>query len=161
MLIKAPETVSAKYKPVIFLAGPIIGAPDWQVEAFNIIHELNASVLVASPRRSVIKDKLTPEDFEAQVTWESIWLSRAAITGCILFWLAKETDHKCSRAYAQTTRFELGEWLSRGNNAQIVVGIEPGFTGESYIRARLKLWKSPVQVVSTLKEACVIAVDYC
>jgi hypothetical protein len=54
----------------------------------------------------------------------------------IMFWLAGETNHAYDRAYAQTTRFELGEAVTRHRleKIRVVVGIEKGFTNEKYIR---------------------------
>ena len=72
----------------------------------------------------------------------------AAASGAIVFWLAKEKEglHNCSRAYAQTSRFELGMFL----HASPIVGIEPGFSGEEYLTYTLK--KFGVLVSSSLAE---------
>ncbi len=50
ILLQPPEIVETT-KPVIFLAGPIQGGPDWQCEAANLIHDLDPNVIVASPRK--------------------------------------------------------------------------------------------------------------
>jgi hypothetical protein len=79
-------------------------------------------------------------DFTRQVDWETHYLRRAATSGAILFGLAKEARHRCERAYAQTSCFELGEWKARHERgeASLVIGIESGFDGASYIRRRLR-----------------------
>ena len=76
--------------------------------------------------------------FVEQVDWETCYLNKAAQNGAILFWLAKETSHHPERAYAQTTRFELAEWKTKykQNKINLLVGIEPKFPGERYIRHR-------------------------
>lgn len=61
-------------KPVIFLAGPIQGAPDWQSEATGIIRAKRKNIIIASPRKEYL-----PGDFDygAQVDWETFHLRRA------------------------------------------------------------------------------------
>ena len=41
------------------------------------------------------------------------------------------------RSYGQTTRFELGEWFGKGMDT-LVVGVQPGFHGERYIKHKFK-----------------------
>lgn len=130
-LVIAPDKYTGVL-PLVFLAGPIVGADDWQSTAIEALsnHEKFA---IANPRRPHNPDN----SFNEQVAWESLHLSLAARKGRILFWCAKETTHKCDRAYAQTTRFELGEWLGKAPG-NIVVGAHPEFTGREYIKLRCK-----------------------
>jgi len=136
MILTPPKLVTVDpRKPFVFLAGPIQGAPDWQREA--ITHLADDDCYIANPRNEVWHG-----DFDAQVIWETHYLAQAALWGVIIFWLAKQVTPPQDplpfhplRAYAQTSRFELGEWFSRAPYA-IAVGIEPGFTGEDYIRHR-------------------------
>src|SRR4051794_6081840 len=95
--------------PVVFLAGPIQGTPPWQTPATALLHAAAPNLHIASPRRPAFDD-LDTTGYNARVDWETHHLRRAASNGVILFWLAREEDHRCDRAYAQTTRFELGEW---------------------------------------------------
>lgn len=132
----------------IFLAGPIQGAANWQEEAVKLLtaewekekNRLNRlpgirmpDLLIFNPRRS---DDTWKYEFEKQVDWETHYLAQAADSGAILFWLAKEYEHDCARAYAQTTRFELAEWATKFDS-DFVVGIEDGFPGAKYIKYRL------------------------
>jgi len=101
------------------------------------------NLIIASPKWRGNKQphtKLDAVGYRKQVTWESEFLDRAARLGCIMFWLACETEHDPERSYAQTTRFELAEWVTRSfywnPHPKIVIGIEPGFPGERYIRER-------------------------
>jgi len=98
--------------------------------------------------------------YNEQVDWETFHLRKAGENGCILFWLAKETVHDCSRAYAQTSRFELAEWKMRHEllKANLVVGIEEGFTGARYIKRRLMQDCPDILVCDSLKAACELAV---
>jgi len=142
-------------KPLIFLAGPIIGAPNWQQEAVNIIHRQNSDIIIASPRH--LDKKQDSFLLEQQVDWESFHLNKAANNGVILFWLAKEIEHRCDRPYAQTTRFELGEWKTKQQNNDfmyLVVGIEDGFTNSHYIERRLQQDCPNVPISRKLEETC-------
>jgi len=152
MLVTPPDCPTLA-GPVVFLAGPIQGASDWQAEAVRLLGAIAPHLNVANPRRDYL-----PGDFvyDAQVDWETRHLRRAAADGVILFWLAREAVHDCGRAYAQTTRFELAEWKVRHerDGVKLVVGIEDGFTGAKYIRRRLTQDCRRVPVCATLEETC-------
>ena len=142
-----------KLSPVIFLAGPIQGCEDWQKEAIEIISNLAKDIIIASPRRDNISEKFV---FEAQMDWETYHLRRAGGKGVVMFWLAKETEHACNRAFAQTSRFELAEWKRNheANGVKLVLGIEPGFTGERYIKRRFLQDCQEVLIFDNLKDTC-------
>jgi hypothetical protein len=151
-----PETAGAT--PVIFLAGPIQGTGDWQGEASAIILARRPGVMIASPRRAYVPGEF---DYAKQVDWETHHLRRAARNGVILFWLAREAEPVPARAYAQTSRFELGEWKMRHerDGVKLVIGIEPGFSGERYIQRRLAQDCPEVPRLSTLPETCERALE--
>ena len=136
--------------PLVFLAGPIQGAPDWQSEARNMLWTSVPKVSIASPRR---EGNLTLAE---QVDWESHYLRRAAKDGVILFWLANEKMRVAGRAYAQTSRFELGEWVTRREedpSIKLVIGIDSKFSGGRYIAHRISRLQTVIPVVGTLDEA--------
>jgi hypothetical protein len=141
--------------PMVFLAGPIQGAPQWQAEAERILRQLDRSLHVANPRHG---NKVAYED---QVDWETHFLRRAALDGVVLFWLAKEETHQCDRAYAQTSRFEIGEWKERcvRGEARLAVGIEGGFSNARYIRRRFAQDCPKVEIQDTLEATCKIVAD--
>lgn len=145
--------------PLIFLAGPIQGAADWQAEAIQLIREESPELNIATPR----SPPPWHGDFHAQTVWEHVHLERAARHGVIMFWLAKEHEHVCERAYAQTSRFELGwkmqESIAGGN--PLVVGFEPGFSNERYLRFTLCRKAPHVPLCSSLSETCRLAVRLC
>lgn len=151
--------------PLIFLAGPIQGSEDWQSRAIKLITDLSDIVNIASPRRNErCKGEFSGFKYDEQVDWETYHLQQAGLTGCILFWLAKEKNHRCDRAYAQTTRAELFEWKTKHQIfklPQLVVGIEHEFTGEKYIRRRFGQDCPEVPIVSSLEYACALAVNKC
>jgi hypothetical protein len=152
IVLTAPEYQELS-GPVVFLAGPIQGAPDWQGEAINRLGELAPSVHVASPRREYLPGEFI---YEAQVDWETHHLRRAAEDGVVMFWLAREIEHDPERAYAQTTRGELFEWKVRceRDGVLLVVGIEEGYSGAKYVRRRFRQDCPEVPIVDSLDEAC-------
>ena len=158
-IIKAPDDIDVLDDlegPLVYLNGPIQGAADWQADAIEVLGELAPQLHIASPRCARFTG-----GFEAQLRWETAFVERAARAGCVMFWLAREINHRCNRAYAQQVRFELGEWaaLSRAGLARVVVGIEMGFTGGPYLRRRLTLAYPNVPVCSTLRQTCAVAAE--
>jgi hypothetical protein len=148
--------------PLIFLAGPIQSATDWQSKAVDILNAIAPDIHVASPRRNVnFEGEFSKDMYNEQVDWETFHLRRAAKEGVVLFWLAKEDDHACHRAYAQTSRFEIGEWKERHcrDGSKLVVGIEEGFTGARYIRRRFSQDCPEVQICDSLQATCEAAVS--
>ncbi|MEK6899750.1 MAG: nucleoside 2-deoxyribosyltransferase domain-containing protein [Nanoarchaeota archaeon] len=163
-ILIAPE-YEAIEGPLIFLAGPIQGAYRWQDDAIRIISQSAPELNIASPRRSSERShdgNFSTEMYAEQVDWETCHLRRAGKDGVILFWLAKESEHLCDRAYAQTTRFELAEWKMRHerDGANLVIGIESGFTGAKYIKRRFSQDCPEVSICSTLEATCEEAVRY-
>lgn len=159
-VVLSPPDLTPLAGPLVFLAGPIQGAPDWQTDAVALLHALAPHLVVANPRR-----RYPPGTFEydRQVDWETHHLRHAGRCGVILFWLAAEAVHDCGRSYAQTTRFELAEWAVRHqrDGAKLVVGIDAGFSGARYVRRRLAQDCPAVPVVDTLSETCRLAVAAC
>jgi hypothetical protein len=144
---------------LIFLAGPIQGTSNWQSRAIEIIQDIAPGINIACPRRNIEsyqKGNFTKEMYNEQVDWETHYLRQVAKKGVILFWLAKETEHKCDRAYAQTTRLELGEWkvMHELKGTKIVIGIEDKFTGAKYIKRRFLQDCPDVEIHSILEETC-------
>ncbi len=160
-IIIPPRYIKVR-SPVIFLAGPIRGAINWQGKAIRYLRSKNPKLHIASPRRTLLEQEDFPENtFDEQVNWEHFYLQRAGEKGVILFWLAKETEHKCNRAYAQTTRFELGEASARHqfSGIKVVVGIENGFVGGKYIRKTLSKKYPDIPIADSLEKACDLAIQ--
>ena len=142
--------------PLVFLAGPTWTVP-WQDEAIGILRGLDAGLHIANPRRPVDPERDFSEAMYAeQVDWETEHLRRAGKDGVVLFWLAAERKHRCDRAFAQTTRFELAEWkeMHRLGGARMVLGIEEGFTGARYIRRRFEQDCPRVPILADLLATC-------
>jgi hypothetical protein len=157
-VVLLPPNVVAVGGPLVFLAGPIQGAPDWQAEAVRWFAAEAPGITVASPRHDYLPGEF---DYAAQVDWETLHLRRAAERGVILFWLAREAVSIPGRSYAQTSRFELAEWKVRHerDGVRLVVGVEDGFSGARYIRHRFGRDCPAVPVVASLEAACRAAVE--
>lgn len=157
LFLTPPEIVDT-HSRVIFLAGPIQGAPDWQPLAAEMIHERDDSIVVASPRKEYEPGTFV---YERQVDWETHFLRKAGAAGVVAFWLAKQTIETPGRAYAQTTRFELAEWKMRHEyeGAKLTIGIEEGFGNERYIRRRFSQDAPDILIADSLEEMCNNAVD--
>ncbi len=153
-----PPTIESVGGPVLFLAGPIQGASDWQSEAIGLLREMAPGLHIACPRRDSADGTF---DYDRQVDWETNYLRLSAERGVILFWLAREVVSVPGRAYAQTSRFELAEWKVRHerDGARLVVGIEDGFSGARYIRKRFTQDCPSVPLLGSLEETCRSAVE--
>lgn len=157
LLLTPPEIVDTQ-DHLIFLAGPIQGAPDWQSTAAEIIHDLDSSIVVASPRKEYEEGSFV---YERQVDWETHFLRKAGKAGVVAFWLANQTIETPGRSYAQTTRFELAEWKMRHEyeGAKLAVGIEEGFGNERYIRRRLTQDAPGIPISNSLEQLMADAVE--
>jgi hypothetical protein len=144
--------------PLLFLAGPIQGAPDWQRDALRWLALDAPDLTVASPRHAYLPGEF---DYAAQVDWETHHLRRAAQYCVILFWLPREVASVPGRCYGQTSRFELAEWKVRHerDGVRLVVGVEEGFSGARYIRHRFRRDCPAVPLVESLEWACRAAVE--
>lgn len=157
LLLQPPEIVETE-GPIIFLAGPIQGGPDWQAPAARLIHAINPNIVVASPRKEYPEGTFI---YERQVDWETHFLRAAGRTGVVAFWLATQVEETPGRSYAQTTRFELAEWKMRHEyeGTKLTIGVEEGFGNARYIRRRFSQDAPGVKIASSLEEMCRNAVD--
>jgi hypothetical protein len=156
-LLLQPAEIVDYARPLIFLAGPIQGASPWQYEAAELIHELNSELIVAYTRKEYKEGEFI---YEKQVDWETHNLNRAAKTGAILFWLASQIEDTPSRAYAQTTRFELGEWKVKYEfvGTKLAMGIGQHFGNYRYLKRRLAQDCPNLPIYDTLEDTCAEAV---
>lgn len=154
---------------VIFLAGPIQGAHDWQALAVSLLAAEAKKISAPIPLpeyRLVIANPRAPgewhKDYNGQVDWETRWLEVASRKGCILFWCAKEAEHYCNRPHGQTTRFELGEWLGRKQvqpAVRLAIGIEDGFTNARYIGRRVSQIRT--ETMPYMSKLCLTLAEVC
>lgn len=121
----------------VFLAGGIMGCPDWQSEMVDLLSDTNL-VLMNPRRRDFPMDD--PTAAQSQIRWE---YNHLRLADRILFWFSAAT-------LCPIVLYELGAW-SR-TNKRLVVGIEPGYQREQDVRIQTSLVRPDVPIVSTLED---------
>ncbi|MBR9704870.1 hypothetical protein GOV12_05640 [Candidatus Pacearchaeota archaeon] len=159
-----PKTYIEKIEnPLIFLAGPIRSAPNWQDKAIEILLSRNPNLTIASPRRGV-RDSIASyivsgndEYFHRQRAWERHHLDIASKTGSILFWLPGELEHNCEKVYGAMTRVEIGQWMNEyknDNSIRFCVGSDGNFPELHTISYDLSIDAPDKQIIGTLEDTC-------
>jgi hypothetical protein len=153
--------------PLIFLAGPIRSAPNWQDEAIGLLFSMRREIVIASPRRER-NARLLPyylcgrEDFfHRQRAWERHYLDMASRTGAVMFWLPGEEKHSCRKSYGAMTRIELGQWMTNYRNdssVRLCVGSDGRFSELDTIVYDLYLDAPDMKVFKSLEETCAEAI---
>ena len=153
--------------PLIFLAGPIRGAPNWQDEAAEIIFSREPNLDVISPRRGV-NDKILKylangrnDFFPRQRAWERHYLDLSKRKGCVMFWLPGEIEHNCEKSYGAMTRLELGQLMTdyrHDNSTRFCVGSDGNFSELDTIVYDLALDAPDKRISPTLEETCTEAI---
>ena len=124
---------------MLFIAGPIQGAPDYQTPLAERVIQKTDKVLVASPRRTVLPEHF---DYDEQVDWEQVHLGRAATNGVCLFWLEARDfslPYEKGRPFAKTTFGEFNYALGRKREnpaVNITMGIHPDYSKSGGISER-------------------------
>lgn len=163
-----PKRMSEIKIPLIFLAGPIRGAPNWQDEAVKIINEIDPEMYIVSPRRG-IRTSIAPYVlhgdetlFERQRAWERYHLEIAKYDGAIMFWLPGEIEHDCKKSYGAMTRMELGlviAWYKQNlRSIKWCIGSDGKFSELDTIQYDLKIDAPDKKIFPTLEETCAEAV---
>lgn len=169
-----PNTyVETDDRPLIFLAGPIRSAPNWQDEAITYLFSRNEDLIIASPRRGV-RDGIAPfvargDDtyFSRQRAWERHYLkiaqSKKEKRGAIMFWLPGEEEHNCEKVYGAMTRLELGQAFSdykHDNSNRFVIGSDGKFPEINTIAFDLRIDAPGKAMFNTLEATCDGALAY-
>lgn len=148
-IICSPENLIPGIKKdsiYVFLAGPIQSTKDeWQFSVPRI-----EGVTWISPRRKGIINKLSQDQWKEQFEWETKGLR---ISDYIIFWIPQPDSAKLieGRDYAQTTRMELLENLSRGKT--IILGIENEIHARKYMVE--KAHKYGINKICSSLEECI------
>lgn len=163
---QVPESSS-----LLFLGGPIQGTSDWQGPTATWFLDRMPELYVASPRSGMWNRDLPQGErdrlYAEQTSWEHTYLDEAiarmkqhrvfASWGAtiIMFWCAAEEEHIARRAYAQTSRFELGVTMGYFSeffrqqafgpskigtmpNEGVIIGADPKFSGRKYLEIYLR-----------------------
>ncbi len=158
-------------QPLIFLAGPMKGAPLWQDDAIQYILSQRSDIIVASPRKGIrpaIEQHIFDGEhdyFSRTRAWERHYIELAACGsqgGALLFWLPGEIEHHCDKSYGAMTRLELGQWMTRYNrdsSIRLCIGTDGHFSEFETIAYDLSLDVPDKKVHRTLEETCRAALD--
>ena len=165
--ILLPKTSAQTNEPIIYLAGPILNAPEWQDEASLYILKKEPNIIIATPR-SGIRDTIQPyiiteeqdkTKFPRQVAWEKEHLTIASRTGAILFWLPeqkKQLDEE-EKVYGALTRVEIGQWMTEYKHdprIHICFGTDGKFSEIDQIQWYLQQYAPDKKIHATLEETC-------
>lgn len=155
----------------LFIAGPIMGARDFQSEATDLLAaELPPRQVlhVASPRWTDIAPGRRREP-GAQRAWEKAHYRQAVklgSAGVVMFYIAAETPdapvpNEPGRAYGQGTRSEfsevVGAKLFAPHPVQLVVGIDPEHSGRGLGEYRHTAAELGIPIHEGLEATCVAA----
>jgi hypothetical protein len=127
--------------PLVFLEGPVQGAPDWQTPLAHRLLDRIPNLAVASPRpleyhlEGLTSDtsELKLEARRKQIAYEILARQHALQFGVIALWWAAQDpaiEYPKGRRYAKTTHVENGEpwgWMSANENYGFVTGFDPAF----------------------------------
>lgn len=163
--------VEKNYGPLFYLAGPVDGCDDWRTKCCERIRNRIPNFYAVLPGVSEEGHPLNSflmegenRYFYSQIPWEDHYKDIASKTGCIIFWLPKDSKNNPAVGadpYAMTIRDQVGEWRGRfvyNRKIQMVVGIEPGFPGQCDIEDRFNFaTRSYFPVYSTLAETVTAA----
>jgi hypothetical protein len=151
--------------PILFLAGPIRNAPAWHSVAIRHAMQQDHALFIACPAREVSQDLrgFVEEDkpeyasFHRQRAWEQHYMYGAAETGCILFWLCRESPIRLfpEKVYAHITMLELGKWLERKKlqpETRLVIGTDGGFPEWPTIRYEIESELPRLPIYYSLEE---------
>ncbi len=150
--IYPPRHIETQTRPVVFLAGPVQGTYDWQAGVAERLRTLGANADIVSPRG---QDDLYTQPSQwlesgQQNPWERRYLRLARDMGVIAFWLAAQEYGTPGRAYAQTTRIELGRvagWKDYNPAIKLVFGVDQRYQGgnQTYMEEVCEELGVPVQ----------------
>jgi hypothetical protein len=122
--------------PILFLAGGISDAEDWQRRFVRMLP--CGDYAVFNPRRAAFPAGDMVAEAE-QIAWEHRYLQRATV---VAFWFPPQT--LCPIAL-----FELGACCAAGK--PIVVGVDPQYSRRFDVETQLRLRRPEVEVVTRLE----------
>ena len=142
-VIKSPQALPEKTGPVVFLAGPMKGAPKWQRTVPKLAESLGIDgVTFLNPYRCQ-----RWVSWKTQVDWETAGLEYCDV---VLFWIPNQEVAVEGRDYAQTTRMELVESLALGR--KVILGIDTDIRASDYMRYKARRYG--VAHIHNSLEAC-------
>lgn len=130
-----PNQITESENPVVFLAGPVQGARNWQARVgADLLSQSLTDITVVSPRGN--PPLYAPTSYwmseGLQTPWEKHHLKLARDQGVLAVWMAEQIYETPGRVYAQTSRIEFGRiagWLDYNPAISFVFGVDPKYKG--------------------------------
>jgi hypothetical protein len=134
--IEAPQTYQGK-ETSLFLAGGIVGCPDWQKDLVARLQD--APLVLLNPRRAffLMENKNAAS---AQIAWEHTHLRQAS---AISFWFPCET-------LCPIVLYELGAWSM--TDKKLFVGVHPEYQRRLDVLIQTALVRPDIHPVATLTD---------
>ncbi|MCL4296165.1 MAG: hypothetical protein KJ077_10575 [Anaerolineae bacterium] len=132
-------------QPGLFLAGGIVGCPDWQTEMVKLLSGTNYAVL--NPRRAQFPIHDSSAAY-AQIKWEFDHLRKANV---ISFWF-------CAEKLQPIVMYELGAWSMAGK--PLFVGVDPDYARLQDVQIQTNLVRPDVTIVYSLADLARAVSDY-
>jgi len=144
--VEAPEIYCPDGRQSIFLAGGIMGQPNWQKELSQIL--LKATDLaVLNPRRQDFQIDNKKES-RNQIRWEFEHFRK---TNAICFWFPPAT-------LCPITLFELGAWLS--SNKVLFIGVDIDYKRRRDVEIQVELARPDLQVFHSLESLSTVIIEW-
>lgn len=137
---------------LVYLGGPLAFSPDWHSDAIALL-QINKLISIASPREARdIRVEKTPEEKIKYLEWKQYYSEYAYQKGVVMFWFPKEQEGSSE----SKAMFEFGEAITRTclQNTKLLVGIEPGFEGDAFIRNIITSKKLTISIADSLEDLC-------
>lgn len=138
-VITAPEPL-ADDGPSVFLAGGIVGCPEWQDEVIEMLKDAGTGVIYNPRRKNFPMDD--PDAAQEQITWEFNALAKADVFS--MWFCNADTDQPICM-------YELGRHLAMHEPEFIAIGVEPGYRREQDVQIQTKLVCPSVTISDNLK----------
>ena len=156
-LIKPPQTpdFDGDIPKLVFLAGGITGAPDWQKDFYALVKDrIPDTFTLINPRRENF-DVRDPSMSDEQIRWECKWLQRSSI---VTFWFPRET-------LCPITLFELGkefgQQLGPFPRKKIVLGVHPDYQRRIDVETQSELVDKDLIISYTLEDLAAALIAEC
>jgi nucleoside 2-deoxyribosyltransferase-like protein len=125
------------YPRSLFLAGGIMGCPDWQAETVRLLD--NTPLLLLNPRRADFPMR-DPSAAARQIRWEHMHLRLAS---AVLFWF-------CAETVQPIVLYELGAWSM--TSKPLFIGVHPDYQRRQDVEIQTRLARPDLRIVNSIPD---------
>jgi hypothetical protein len=124
-------------KPLLYLGGSIVN--NWQDPAIDLLVSKHINAHIADPHRYAENSDPSKAEYDISWDWKIYHIRTAAATGAVLFWLDKECiDVDLRHDVAEMiTHMKYRNIHQPDRPLKLLIGVEPGYCGEKYMRYRM------------------------